>query len=1089
MIINLALCLTALCSSSVICPSAIGSSSAAESVSTSGSSSATGSSAAIGGRDHRPDNAAYTGVDISPASIILKDPFASSQLLATGQLADGARVDLTGSVEVLSVPDFLEITPSLLLRPIADGSGTLRLRAGGQTFEIPVQTSGSANPPAPDFELDVQPILTRIGCNAGTCHGSAQGKDGFFLSLRGYDAPADHLALTDDLAGRRVNLAAPKRSLFLQKPTGAVPHLGGQVLDPDSSDYALLLHWVNSGAPFGGETRALASIRVEPSDPTIPRAGGTQQFRVLATYADGAERDVTAHAFLEPGDIEILSVDDAGRATALRRGEAPILVRYHGQYTATTVFVLGDREGWTWDAPPTNNFIDERIHAKLQRVRVSSAGLCDDADFLRRIHFDLTGEAPTPAAVRTFLLDTRETTQKRDEVIERLLGSAAYVRHWTNRWCDLLQVNSKYLGATGAEQLREWIRAQVASNTPYDEFVAAILGTNGTTQDAPPSAYYRITREPDLVMENTTQLFLGVRFSCNKCHDHPFERWTQKQHWGLAAYFSQVTRNTSGAPAGDETIADKLDAEFHHPDTKALIHASFPYEVALADELEDDASQREQLVHWMTAANNPYFAKSYVNRLWGYMMGRGLIEPIDDIRAGNPATHPELLDQLTEEFLDQGFDVRHILRLICSSRTYQLALTTDRWNADDSVNYSHARARRLPAEVMFDTIHRATGSRVEFSGQRPGTMAANLVDSTVEAGDGFLGLFGRPARESACECARSNNMSLGHALSLINGPTVGDAIADDANELTSLVQYENDDAKLIDELFVRILSRPPNPEQLALFTAELDTSALAAIDALQPDARAQLIEQRAAWEAALPRITWAPCEAGSIQSASEATIEIQDDDSFLLTSERPDKDTYSVSLWTDLDHISGLRLETYTGASDSGNFVLADIQLTIQALDSAAPQTITFSQATADFSQSDWNIAGAIDEDPASGWGIHPQRDTRHQAVFAFAEPAQTPGGAHLLIRMSQPHGSAHVIRHFRFAVTAATGDIRWLDLPDALQAALAQAPDERSPADRATLHARFMATVPELAKTIRLQAVRDIAWALINSPAFLYNR
>ncbi len=1028
-------------------------------------------------------------VDVSPSRVSLSDPFASSQLLVTGERADGAIVDLTAEVELVSVPSFLEVTPSLLVRPTGDGAGTLRLKVKDRTVSVHVRTSGSKSPPTPDFELDVQPILTRLGCNAGTCHGSAQGKDGFFLSLRGYDAVADHLALTDDLAGRRVNLAAPKRSLFLQKPTGAVPHLGGQVLDPTSSDYAQLLHWVESGVPFGGETSPLASIRVEPKDPTIPLPGGTQQFRVLASYEDGRERDVTAHAFLEPGDIEVLSVDENGRATGLRRGEAPILVRYHGKYAATTVFVLGDRDGWAWEETPTNNYIDGFIHEKLQKVNVSPSELCDDADFLRRVHFDLTGQAPTTDAVRTFLVDSRESSLKREEVIDRLLGSAAYVRHWTNRWCDLMQVNSKVLGATGADELREWIRSQIASNTPYDEFCASVLSTSGSTADEPASAYYRITREPDLVMENTTQLFLGVRFSCNKCHDHPFERWTQKQHWGLAAYFAQVTRSADGAPAGDELIGDKSEGELMHPDTNALIPASFPYPVQATAPTPLSASRREQLVHWMTAPENPYFAKSYVNRIWGYMMGRGLIEPIDDIRAGNPPTHPELLDELTRDFIAADFDVRHVLRLICSSRTYQLSIAANEWNEDDDVNYSHAKARRLPAEVMFDTIHQATGSRVQLSGQRPGVMATQLVDNTVEAGDGFLGLFGRPARDSACECARSNNMSLGHALSLVNGPTVGDAIADESNEITNLVRYEPDDAKVVEELFLRILSRPPSPEQVALFQAELDTSSLSATEALEEPDRAALLLKFSAWEEGLPRFEWRVCEPGSVKAASGVDFLPQGDDSFLISGAAADKDTYTVSLWTGLDEITGVRLETWRGESDSGNYVLSDLKVSAQGLASTTPQTIALSKATADYSQSGWAVAGSIDADPGTGWGIHPERDARHQAVFALSEPLKTPGGAHLLITMSQNYGSKHVIGHFRFSVTDGQGDIRYVGMDDVLLTALALAPDERNKESSEMLHALFMKTVPDFSKKIRMAAARDIAWALINSPAFLYNR
>ncbi|MCH2107070.1 MAG: DUF1553 domain-containing protein [Planctomycetes bacterium] len=526
-----------------------------------------------------------------------------------------------------------------------------------------------------------------------------------------------------------------------------------------------------------------------------------------------------------------------------------------------------------------------------------------------------------------------------------------------------------------------------------------------------------------------------------------------------------------------------------HPDTGALVPASFPYTVESAAPAPADASRRLELAHWMTAPENPYFARSYVNRLWGYMMGRGLIEPIDDIRAGNPPTHPQLLDRLTEEFISEGFDVRYILRLICSSRTYQLSLATNEWNEDDGVNYSHAMARRLPAEVMYDAIHRATGSEVKLSGQRPGMMATELVDSTVEAGDGFLGLFGRPARDSVCECARSNNMSLGHALSLVNGPTVGDAIADGDNEIAELVRYEPDDAKVVEELFLRVLARTPSPEQTALFEAELDTSSISATAALEEADLASLHSKYDAWEASLPRFHWEPCEPGSVKTASGVEFLTQADDSFLVSDTAAEKDTYTVSVWTSLDKISGLRLETWRGESESGNYVLADLKLSAQGLKSSTPTHVPFSKVTADFSQTSWAVEGSIDADPNSGWGIYPERDKRHQAVFALKEPLETPGGAHLLLTMSQPFGSSHVIGHFRFSVTDGEGDVRYVDMDDAVLAALSEEPAARSLEAREKLHAAFMKTVPELSKKIRMSAARDITWALINSPAFLYNR
>ena len=540
---------------------------------------------------------------------------------------------------------------------------------------------------------------------------------------------------------------------------------------------------------------------------------------------------------------------------------------------------------------------------------------------------------------------------------------------------------------------------------------------------------------------------------------------------------------------GDELISDTPDGELKHPDTNEVVPASFPYLLSSPDPRDPEPSRRSEFVRWMTDASNPYFATSYVNRLWGYMLGRGLIEPIDDIRAGNPPTHPELLKRLTEEFIAEGFDVRHVLRLICQSRTYQLSLETDHWNEDDTVNYSHAMARRLPAEVMYDAIHRATGSKVQFTGEKPGVMASELVDSTVEANDGFLGLFGRPTRESSCECARSNSMSLGHALSLVNGPTVGDAISNDDNELTSLIRYDLDDASVVEELFIRILSRPPSAQQLQLFKAELDATDLAALDSLTSTDRAALEVKYASWEAALPHIKWTNCSPGSVESDSGAIFDTKSDGSFDLTGEAPDKDNYTVTLRTDLEELTGLRLETWRGESDSGNYVLADLKLSVQTASDVSPQAVSLSKATSDFSQGGWAVEGSIDSDPASGWGIFPERDKAHQAVFAFKEPVKTPGGAQLLLTMSQPFGTKHVVGHFRFSVTGAGGEVRYIDLPDSVIAALEAPQENRSDEAKALLHARFMATSPEFSSKIRLSAARDIAWALINSPAFLYNR
>ncbi|MCA9172399.1 MAG: DUF1553 domain-containing protein, partial [Planctomycetales bacterium] len=436
------------------------------------------------------------------------------------------------------------------------------------------------------------------------------------------------------------------------------------------------------------------------------------------------------------------------------------------------------------------------------------------------------GLPPTAAQARAFINDPTPTQEKRNALVDQLIGSPAYVDHWTNKWADLLQVNRKFLGEVGASALRDWIEHAVATNMPYDQFAYEVLTASGSTLDNPAAAYWKILREPAAAMENTTHLFLAVRFNCNKCHDHPFERWTQDQYYHMTAFFAQVGRKEAPSFAGQkiggsavenaqplvEVIYDTGDGETVHDRTGVVSPPAFPYAAGAAS--DDAASRREQLAQWITSADNRYFASSYVNRLWGYLLGVGLIEPIDDIRAGNPPTNPELLQALTQDFIKSGFDVRHVLRTICSSRTYQHSIATNKWNTDDAINYSHALPRRLPAEVLYDAIHVATGSSSKIPGVPAGLHAAQLP--FAGANMPFLDDFGRPPRESACECERSGGIVLGPVMKLINGPTVNDAIADPHSELAQLVATETDDRKLITEVFLRFLSREPSEQELEL---------------------------------------------------------------------------------------------------------------------------------------------------------------------------------------------------------------------------------------------------------------------------------
>jgi hypothetical protein len=1072
-----------------------------------------------------PPGAKLVAISAEPASIELNDRFGYRQLTLTGKLESGEQVDVTRLAQLASPVEIVDVTPARLVRPKADGSATLTFKLSDQQVDVPVSVHDYAAEPPVSFIRGVQPLMTKLGCNQGLCHGTAKGKNGFKLSLRGYDPVFDHIALTDDLASRRFNRAAPEQSLMLLKPAGAVPHVGGVLMKPGETSYELLKAWISQGAKLDHDSPRVTKIDVSPKDRVIPLPGMQQQIVVSATYSDGSHRDVTAESFIESGNTEVATADKAGLITALRRGEAPILVRYEGNYAAVTLTVMGDRTGFVWNQPPENNYIDTLVYTKLQKVKTQPSDLCNDAEFVRRIYLDLTGLLPTPEETRAFLADRRDTRVKRDELIDRLVGNPEFVEHWTNKWADLLQVNGKFLGEEGAWAFRNWIRQAVATNMPYDQFAKDILTAGGSNLENPPASYYKILRAPDAIMENTTHLFLGVRFNCNKCHDHPFERWTQNQHWQLATFFSEVNRKADpqvgeakiggsaveGALPTAEVIYDGKPVEVKHPNTGLAQQAHFPYEHADMPKAEG-ASLREQFADWAASPKNEYFARSYVNRIWSYLTGIGLIEPIDDIRAGNPPTNPELLDRLTSDFIAQGFNAQSLMKLICKSRVYQLSINTNRWNEDDSINYSHGLARRLPAEVLYDSVYAATGTRRRLPGMPEGFRAAQQRDPGVNSADGFLDLFGRPVRESSCECERSSGVMLGQTLNLVNGPTIADAIADERNDLPKLLASEPDDAKIVEELYIRFLSRSAQPDEI-----ETGVTAIRSFDADLADAQQKLADyeqgmpaKQAEWEAKTGRpAAWKPLEFVEASSSAGAVFEKQDDGSILVTG-KPAKDTYVVKLRTDLEKITGLRLEALQdsrlpsngpGRAPNGNFVVGELTLAVsskQAPDQS--KAVALQNASADVNQEGYDIAQAIDGNPDTGWATMAQAGT---ATLETKEDAQLPGGGVLTISMSQQFvDGQHELGKFRISATDSNRPFVRSQLPAEVVQILSAAPDTRTEAQRKTLADYFRSQdsqwsqlhnavriAEEQKSKARLMGTQDLVWALINNAAFLFNR
>ena len=817
-----------------------------------------------------PAGAQVVGLEVQPAKVVLAGRYEGAQLVVTAKLADGATADVTRLVGYRLSGECAEISQTGRLDARANGAGSLAIEIAGQKTVVPVEVAGVVKNQPVDFIRDVNPVMTRLGCNAGTCHGAKDGKFGFKLSLRGYDPIFDVRSLKDDLAGRRLNVASPDDSLMLLKATAGVPHEGGQRTKLGEKNYEILRAWIADGAKLDLAVPRVVKIEVWPRDPVVQQIGARQQVRVVATFSDGRTRDVTAEAFVESGNGDVAKVE-GGLVETLRRGEAPLLARYEGSYAATTLTVMGDRSGFVWQAPETWGRIDELVAAKWQRMKIAPSALSGDAEFLRRVALDLTGLPPTADEVRAFLADPRPVREKRDAVIEKLLASPEFIDHSTNKWADLLLVNSKFLGKDGAQLFRDWIRQEMEAGTPYDQFVRKIITATGSNKTNPAASYWKILRDPAEAMENTTHLFLATRFNCNKCHDHPFERWTQDQYYHTSAFFSQVA--LAADPAGGnakiggtdvekprplyEIVSDKTDGEVTHLRTNKVAPPEFPFPA----QAEAKGTRREQLAAWMTAPDNRYFATSYVNRLWGYLTGAGIIEPLDDIRAGNPPTNPELLDYLTQEFIAHRFDVKQVLRLICRSRTYQLGIATNQWNADDKTNYSHALARRLPAEVLYDSVLKAVGSGPRLPG---GLRAGQLPDAATDLPSGFLANLGRPARESSCECERSSGLGLGSIMALLSGPAVSEAIGDAANEIAKLTTVQPDDRKLVDELFLRVLSRPASEQEIG--------KVLASWKLIERDHAALLVQLDAAEKEQAPIFAKAQAERAAVVEAGKAEL-------------------------------------------------------------------------------------------------------------------------------------------------------------------------------------------------------------------------
>jgi len=684
---------------------------------------------------------------------------------------------------------------------------------------------GGGAPPAPSFVNDVVPLLTKAGCNAGACHAKAgTGQNGFRLSLLGFEPEEDHEQIVTAGRGRRIDRAAPEESLLVQKAIAAVPHRGGQRLAADSAGRDLLLRWISAGAPGPrADEPRLTTLTVAPAE-IVLRAGGEASLAVEAGYSDGTRRDVSTMALYESADAGRVAVDESGTIRAVGPvGRTAIMVRYGGLVAVTSALV--PREGPVPVYPAPRNEIDRHVFATLARLGIPVADECDDATFLRRVSLDLTGSLPTPERARAFLSST--AADRRDALVDELLASAEHADFFAGKWTALLKNRrDESSDITGTFAFHAWVRDSFLANKPFDRSVRELLAATGSVVGNPPVAWYKRVRDPKTQAEDVAQLFLGVRLQCAQCHHHPFERWSQTDHLAFTAFFSQVGRRPSGIRGEDLIFHRRGSAAAVHPRSGATIPPA-PLGTP-APPLTPDDDPRLALAAWITAPDNPWFARALANRTWKHFLGRGLVEPEDDLRETNPASDPSLLDTLAADFVAGGYDLRRLYRTIVTSRVYQLAARAAAAEADQG--FAAYRPRRLSAEVLLDAIDRVTGSRTGFANLPAGTRAIALPDNSYTQSSPFLRVFGRPDNASVCECERDDTPSFTQSLHMLNATGIRAKLSAADGWAARAAADPRPTSALVHELTLTALSREPRPEEVLLAGTFVDAAAPAGAD-------------------------------------------------------------------------------------------------------------------------------------------------------------------------------------------------------------------------------------------------------------------
>ncbi len=755
-------------------------------------------------------------LEVEPPRVLLRGASRRQQMLVTGITADGRKLDVThlcrfeiadGRVARIE-GGVVEggVIGSCIVEGIAEGRTTLRVVLGAMASDVALTVEQFNTYPPVDFASDVMPIFTKGGCNSGGCHGKAGGQNGFKLSIFGFDPRADYNAIVKEARGRRVFPASPRRSLLLTKSMGVIPHGGGRRIAAGSREHEILDHWLHQGMPWSAEgAPRVTGIEVRPAERRMGLKA-RQQLQVTARFSDGSRRDVTAWTVFSSNAPQVAEVDERGVArTGEYPGESAVTASFLGQVTVARIQVPRPGSPGPYPKLSGDNPIDALVWAKLKKMGILPSPDADDATFLRRASLDTLGVLPTPREARAFLADQRP--DKRTRLIDALLEREEFADYWALKWSDILLVDRDKLGERGAFVFHRWLRDQVAANRPYDQWTRELITATGNSGKNGPVNFYRALRTPEELAQSVSQAFLGIRVECAQCHHHPWERWGREDFFGLASFFSGIERRT--ARGGREVVYHAGYRPMKIPFTDQTIAAK-PLGGETPDDL-DRGDPRAPLARWITSPENPWFARLAGNRLWKHFLGRGLVEPEDDLRSTNPPTNAPLLDYLESQVVESGFDLKAVMRRILTSRVYALSSVPNETNYGDEQNYSHYYVKRLPAEVLLDAVNTSCGVSESFAGRPPGTKAVQLWDNHLPSY--FLEIFGRPERTSPCECVRSSEPTMAQALHLMNAPEIEAKLADPRGRVALLNRSGVDRARLVEELCLASLGRFPDEKE------------------------------------------------------------------------------------------------------------------------------------------------------------------------------------------------------------------------------------------------------------------------------------